>query len=318
MTPVPEPCWLPTIPPEEMKEKQRADCDLRRLAEWKEAGPNPPWSVVRRESPTLRNLWAQWEAVELENGVLRRRLHGDCQPHGRYQIIAPAELRREIFRQRHDVRVGRHQGMKRTLANVRRRFWWPGQRKDIDRWCRVCPTCQFRKPRSGAARAPLQQDTASAPFGRIAMDILSFPRATEEGNTCVPIVDDYYTKFTLAFALPSHKAVTVADVLVTEVFLVFGTPRVIHLDHGPEFQSELMKELYALLEIKQTRTTSYRPYCDRHVVKDVHRKIWRLGHTSRLRDGSVPSNGAQNYGMQSKQADVWTRDHSSYRYDVWN
>ena len=46
------------------------------------------------------------------------------------------------------------------------------------------------------------------------------------------------------FALSDHKAPTVADVLLTEVFLRFGVPRFIHSDQAPEFMSDLMTELY--------------------------------------------------------------------------
>ena len=55
-----------------------------------------------------------------------------------------------------------------------------------------------------------------------------------------------------AFALPDHKAVSVADTLVTEIFLPFGVPRYLHSDQAPEFIEELMTELSALLEIQHT------------------------------------------------------------------
>jgi hypothetical protein len=56
--------------------------------------------------------------------------------------------------------------------------------------------------------------------------------------------------------------VTVADVLVTELFCRFGTPRFIHSDKAPEFMSELMTEMCALLEVKKTNTPPYRPQSD--------------------------------------------------------
>ena len=59
------------------------------------------------------------------------------------------------------------------------------------------------------------------------------------------------------FVLPDHQANTIADVLVTEVFLRLGVPRIIHSDQGPEFQSHLLESICQLLEIKKTRTTPY-------------------------------------------------------------
>ena len=97
---------------------------------------------------------------------------------------------------------------------------------------------------------------------RIAFDILSFPDMTTEGNTCVLVICDYFTKWVEAFALVYHRASTVADVLVTEVFLRFGVPRYIHSDQAPDSMSELMTELCQLLEVQCTRTCPYRPQSD--------------------------------------------------------
>lgn len=118
--------------------------------------------------------------------------------------------------------------------------------------------------RGGDEAAHLCARTPSlhAPFERTAINILTFPVPTENGNTCVFVVSDYFSKWTQAFALPDHRAVTVADVLVTGVFLQFGTRTFLHSDQGPEFQSELFRQLNRLLEIKQTRTTPYRPQSD--------------------------------------------------------
>ena len=104
------------------------------------------------------------------------------------------------------------------------------------------------------------------------MDILSLPVEWQAGNICILVVSDYFTKWAEAFALPDHKAITVADTLVTEMFLRYGTPRIIHSDQAAEFQSKLMKELYALLDIQQTRTAPYRPQSD-GLIERLNRTI---------------------------------------------
>lgn len=76
------------------------------------------------------------------------------------------------------------------------------------------------------------------------------------------MICDYFSKWTEAFALQDHQATTVADVLVTEIFMRLGVPRIIHSDQAPEFMSELMEELFRLLEIQRTRTCPYRPQSD--------------------------------------------------------
>ena len=99
------------------------------------------------------------------------------------------------------------------------------------------------KPMVCCSCSSLHQTTIGAPLERVAFDILSIPVETAEGNTCLLVICDYFTKWVEAFPLPDHRAITVADVLVTEVFLCFGVPRYLHSDQAPEFMSELMGEL---------------------------------------------------------------------------
>ena len=142
--------------------------------------------------------------------------------------------------------------IKHTIGSARQRFWWPGLKSDVMRLCQLCDRCQQRNLRSGSKRTALQQDPVGSPMEGLAFDILSFPDETEAGNTCVLVVCDYFKKWMEAFALPDHKAVTVADTMVTEIFLRFGVPRFIHSDQVPEFMSDLMQELFRLLEINRT------------------------------------------------------------------
>lgn len=99
------------------------------------------------------------------------------------------------------------------------------------------------------------------------MDILSLTNESSNGNTCILVVADYFTKWTEAFALPDHQAMTVAEKLVTEVFVRFGVPVMLHSDQGREFRSELMSSLCKLLGTKATKTAPYHPRSDGQVER---------------------------------------------------
>ena len=47
--------------------------------------------------------------------------------------------------------------------------------------------------------------------------------------------------------------------LVDEMFCRFSPPEQIHSDQGRQFESELIKEICKLLQIKKSHTTPYRP-----------------------------------------------------------
>ena len=82
------------------------------------------------------------------------------------------------------------------------------------------------------------------------------------GTKCGRNICDYFSKWSKTFALEDHKAGTVADVLVTEIFLKLGIPRFIHSDKATEFMYRLTTELQELLEIQSMKTCPYQPQSD--------------------------------------------------------
>ncbi len=208
-----------------------------------------------------------WPILRVRDEVLYKRGTSKGALLNNWQLVVPPVLRRQVMLHLHSRRIAGHMGEKRTLSSIRQRFWWPFMRGDVARWCRVCDPCQRRKARPGPKHALLQQDPVGAPMEWICVDILTFSDVTENGNCCVLVISDSFSKWTEAFALPDHQALTVADVLVTEVFLRFGVPRIIHSDQGPEFQSNLLNSVCQLLEVKKTRTTPYHPQSDGQVER---------------------------------------------------
>ena len=253
--------WVESWTPEQLRAWQLEYPTLCDVIKWKEREEKPIWQHMKGAGPMLRIFWLQWETLELRNGVLYVKPSGN-QKQAKSRLVAPPHIRTLILEYLHTHRTAGHLGIKKTQDNVRRRFWWPGLKKDVARWCRVCEQCQRRNLRNGRKKRLLQHEPVGAPMERMAMDILTFKEETDQGNTCVLVISDYFTKWVEAFAMPNHTAITVADVLVTEVFTRIGLPLVLHSDQGQEFQSQLMEELYKLLEIGRTRTAPYHAQSD--------------------------------------------------------
>ena len=241
---------------DELIKWQNADPNIRKLIQWKIEGNKPLWKYLAGESDLLRILWRHWPNLILDQGVLYRFIDNDR------QLVAPLHLQTTIMKYLHTARLGGHFGISRTFESINRRAWWPGMRKDIRLWCRNCDACQKRNIRQGSGKVPLHQIPVGAPFDRIAIDILSFTETTYSGNKCVLVISDYFSKWAEAYALPDHLSSTVAHAMVTEFFCRYGVPRVIHSDQGGEFRSNLMMDLYELLELYSTQTTPYHPQSD--------------------------------------------------------
>ena len=94
------------------------------------------------------------------------------------------------------------------------------------------------------------------------MDILGPLPESESGNKYLLLVADYFTKWPEAYALPNQEAITVAEVFVREYVCRFGVPLELHSDQGRNFESNVFKEMCALLGIQKTRTTPLHPQSD--------------------------------------------------------
>ena len=179
-----------------------------------------------------------------------------------FQEVAPRKIRREILKQVHNHKTASHLGVTKTLYNVRQRFYWPGNRADIRRWCHCCKECNIRKPKVGPKKSPLKQKIVGMPWEWIAMDIMGPLPKSNSGNLYILVIGDYFTKWTESNALKDHTAQTIADVLVNQWICRFGVPRIIHTDQGRDFESNLIHEMCHLLDIEKTRTCPYRPQSD--------------------------------------------------------
>lgn len=83
------------------------------------------------------------------------------------------------------------------------------------------------------------------------------------------MICDYATRYPEAVALRLTDAGTIAKELLA-FFARVGVPQEILTDQGTNFTSQLMTEIYRLLQIKPIRTTPYHPQTDGLVERFNH------------------------------------------------
>ena len=252
---------------------QQADPDLRQLFEWlMDDGESADLTGI---SPTLRKYWRGHQHLSVKGGVIGREwVEPEISAPNRFQILIPVDLRTEILKEYHDF-LG-HVGMKRTIAQLRTRFYWHGMSRDVEDWIGTCTSCCRRsRPVGRGQGAPLQVSWAGYPFERVAMDLIPGLPETSGGNRHILVVVDYFTKWVEAYPLKRMDAATVASVFVSEFVSRFGAPDSLHTDQGENFDSKLFKNVCGLLGIKKTRTTAYHPSGD-GLVERFNQTLERL------------------------------------------
>lgn len=175
-------------------------------------------------------------------------------------LVIPTHLHSTVLQQLHDVPTAGHLGVARTYDRVRRRFFWPGLYRSVQRYVRSCESCQRRK-RPAVHPAGLLQpiDVPAEPFYRVGLDLLGpFPLSTD-GNRWVAVAIDYSTRFAITRPLPSSCATDVADFLIQDVILHHGAPRQLVTDRGRYFLSKVIDDLLRSCATKHKLTTAYHP-----------------------------------------------------------
>ena len=244
----------------EIKRFQSEDQNCKLMVEMKTGGDRKP--LPAGYSPTLRSLWSQWSRIIVQNGVLYRRWEEIEGQNSFLQVVVPRSLVNKVLEALYCDKTAGHLGFEKTLTKVRSRFYWYGYQKDTEIFCKKCDRCAAGKSPPYTTNAPLQLDIPTYPWERIAMDIVGPLPKTDRNNRYILVISDYFTKWPEGFALPDHRAETIAEKLVDDVICRHGVLRTIHTDQGKDFDSKLIKALCELLEIEKTRTTAYHPESD--------------------------------------------------------
>ena len=107
--------------------------------------------------------------------------------------------------------------------------------------------------------------TSTATFDMLSIDFLELDPA--DGYCYTLVFIDHHTRFCQIYPTRNRLAKTAADKIFNDLVLQFGFPTRIHHDQGPEFESQLMRQLHKLSGVKMSHTTPYHPMRDGQVER---------------------------------------------------
>lgn len=238
----------------------------------RETNKRPSWQEVTSQETAAKVYWSHWNALVVENGVLFKKWESPNPRKSFLQVVVPRDKISEVLAEAHDSPSAGHFGVNKTLAKLRKRYYWATCKSDVENWCASCKICVARKGPSSKGKSSLQVYNVGCPFERLQVDILGPLPVSSAGNKYLLVVVDCFTKWPEAFPLKSKRAIPVAETLVGQVFSRHGIPLELHTDQGRNFESNLFKEMAALLGIQKTRTTALHPQSD-GLVERQHRTI---------------------------------------------
>ena len=218
---------------------------------------NGEWSTYKYNSNDLVSMKSYVKVradLELENGLLYRRLRLKDHDMDTYQFVVSVKYRNVALDLLHD-KFG-HLGIDMTTALSSERFFWPKMAEEIRQYIQNCECClRYKQQPEWAELKPLE---ASYPLELVHMDYLKIG-GKGDPNSNVLVITDHFTRYSQAYVTSNQQAATAARVFVKEFVCNYGWPTRILTDQGQTFNGKFFKALCKEAKILKMRTSPYHP-----------------------------------------------------------
>jgi hypothetical protein len=205
------------LSPEEMRESQQRDSGLSSYCQWLAADSEPDEGDLLLASPALKYLWLNWILSTKDNEQVLWNLTGKEESED-ILLVVPKKLREEVLRLCNDIPASGHQGISRTKARLREKFFWYGMMKETAGFVSTCGPCSRNKHPQRHVLVEMIEYHAGAPIERVHLDFLGPLPRTRQGNEYVLVMVDQFTKWVEYVPLPSQTAEVTASAAETHFF----------------------------------------------------------------------------------------------------
>lgn len=170
---------------------------------------------------------------EIKNNRLYRKINDQL------KWVVPKSARFQICKLNHDD-IG-HFSVEKTLAKIKKDFWFPKMRRFITKYVRSCIECAYSKEPSGPKEGLLHPiHKVDRPFDTVHIDHLGPFVKSGKGYSYLLVLVDSFTKFCLIKPLRNLKSRPTISTL-EDIFSTFGYPNRLISDRGTSFTSQAFK-----------------------------------------------------------------------------
>jgi hypothetical protein len=143
-------------------------------------------------------------------------------------LCVPTSEHAKMIWEAHYSRVAGHFGVEKTVVILQKHFYWPKLRQDVNKYIRSCTACAISKPTIKKQGLYTPLPIPEKPWESISMDYMSGLSSTKQGNDCVFVVVDRFSKMAILTACKKNVTVTdTAKLFFERVWVHFGIPQTI-------------------------------------------------------------------------------------------
>lgn len=207
------------------------------------------------------------------------------------KAVVPKVLVPKILEIYHDNPVyGGHSATTTVMLKLKDSFYWKNMSVDVAKYVQQCVNCQVSTRLNHTYGKLMPFEVPKGRFYELSMDFVTGVHTSDEGNDCILVIVDRFTKFVTL--IPTRKTLTAAELgwlLISRVFTRFGVPVSIMSDNDVLFSSSNYKELMARFGIILKTSTPNHPEADglaeryvQTVVSILRKFLFQNSHWSKL------------------------------------
>ena len=179
------------------------------------------------------------------------------------QVCVPCDrvLRFKLALEAHEPMFAGHFSSEKTLAQLRRHWWWPHMTSTVEKVVVQCPMCQCDAVKKRRDEGPIHPIPASAPWEVVTIDFISgFAPSMRNRHTACCVVCDRFTRMIHLESCRDHATARETVGMVMRMIIArHGCPRIIISDRGTQFDSELWAEVWRMLGTKVAMASTHHP-----------------------------------------------------------
>lgn len=177
-----------------------------------------------------------------------------------WKLVVPKEKRLKIISDAHDLPTAGHLGVYKTYHRIREKYYWPKLRYDVARYVRGCKICAAHKPEQKPSLGHIvSHPKPNQPWEVISTDLMGPLPTSKRGFKYILVVTDYLSKFCLVYPLRSASAEMITRIIEEQVFLLFGVPRILICDNGPQYRSKQFQSMATSYQCRIKYCAAYHP-----------------------------------------------------------
>ena len=200
------------------------------------------------KEPDLILLWKQY--------ILKDHIFYDEK--GKIYIPNDQALHLDIVKLHHYTLVAGHPGREKTLELVQRSYTWPGMSMFIKEYTNKCERCAQMKPCNLAPPGKLHPlELPDIPWTEVTVDFTTDLPLSNGLNSILIVVDCFLKEVEFISCNKTTMALDTARLYLHNVWKNHGLPSSIVLEWGPQFASQVMKDLCKWLGIQPKLSTAF-------------------------------------------------------------